>query len=332
MLRAAIVGLGWWGKHIVNSLGESEKIEINRAVDVNVDALRDFAGQHQLTLNDDLQDALDDEAIELIILATPHSLHEEQIVRVAAAGKHVFCEKPLCLTAASAKRAIDACAAAGVELGIGHERRFEPAMIEINRMIEAGELGTIMHAESNFSHDKLANVPLTDWRTSNAEAPAAGMTGMGIHLTDAYLNMLGPVSEVFAQTAKRVLSWENGDVVSVQLRFESGATGYLSAILVTPLFLRYQVFGSDAWVEARNPTHPDTPGESFLTLCRAGGAPETRKFEWVDSVLANFDSFADSIAGGAAYGFSSGQKLHNIEIFEAICTSIATGAPARVAG
>lgn len=332
MLKATIVGLGWWGKHIVNSLAESEKIEVVRAVNINVDAMQDFADRNQLILSGELQDALDDETVELVILATPHSLHEEQIIRVAASGKHVFCEKPLCLTAASAKRAIDACAAAGVELGIGHERRFEPAMIEIERMIEMGELGTIMHAESNFSHDKLANVPSTDWRTSNAEAPAAGMTGMGIHLTDAYLNMLGPVSEVFAQTAKRVLTWESGDVVSVQLRFESGATGYLSAILVTPLFLRYQVFGSEAWVEARNPTHPDTPGESFLTVCRAGGSPETRQFEWVDSVLANFDSFADSITGEAAYGFSSGQKLHNIEIFEAICKSIATGAPARVSG
>ncbi len=332
MLRAAIVGLGWWGKHIVNSLGKSEKIEIVRAVDTNVDAMRDFADQNQLALSGELQDALDDGAVESVILATPHSLHEEQIVRVAAAGKHVFCEKPLCLTAASARRAIDACAAVGVELGIGHERRFEPAMIEIKRMIEAGELGTIMHAESNFSHDKLANVPLTDWRTSSAEAPAAGMTGMGIHLTDAYLNMLGPVREVFAQTAKRVLTWENGDVVSVQLRFESGATGYLSAILMTPLFLRYQVFGSDAWVEVRNPTHPDTPGESYLTVCRAGGKPETRQFEWVDSVRANFDSFAESITNGAPYAFSSAQKFHNIEIFEAICKSVAASVPVRVSG
>jgi predicted dehydrogenase len=332
MLRAAIVGLGWWGKHIVGSLGESDKIDIIRAVDINAEGMRDFADQNRLMLSGDFQDALDDEAVELVILATPHSLHEDQIVRVAAAEKHVFCEKPLCLTAASAKRAIDACSVAGVQLGIGHERRFEPAMVEIQRMIAADELGTIMHAESNFSHDKLANVPLTDWRTSSAEAPAAGMTGMGIHLTDAYLNMLGPVSEVFAQTAKRVLTWENGDVVSVQLRFESGATGYLSAILVTPLFLRYQVFGSDAWAEARNPTHPDTPGESFLTVCRAGGQPETRRFEWIDSVRANFESFADSITEGTPYAFSSEQKLHNIEIFEAICRSVTGGTPVRVTG
>ncbi len=143
MLRAAIVGLGWWGKHIVNSLGKSEKIEIVRAVDTSVDAMRGFADQNQLVSSSDLQDALDDGAVELIILATPHSLHEEQIVRVAAAGKHVFCEKPLCLTAASAKRAIDACAAAGVLLGIGHERRFEPAMVEIERMIAAASLAAV---------------------------------------------------------------------------------------------------------------------------------------------------------------------------------------------
>lgn len=59
MLRAAIVGLGWWGKHIVNSLGKSEKIEIVRAVDTNADAMQDFADQNQLVLSGELQDALD---------------------------------------------------------------------------------------------------------------------------------------------------------------------------------------------------------------------------------------------------------------------------------
>ncbi len=80
---------------------------------------------------------------------------------------------------------------------------------------------------------------------------------MGIHLSDAYVWMFGPVAEVYAQTAHRVADQENGDVVMAQIRFKSGALGYLNATMVTPFFMRFQVFGSEAWVEARDSAHPE---------------------------------------------------------------------------
>lgn len=330
MINAAIVGLGWWGRQIVNCMRESNKLRITHAVDANPDGSRDFAAENGLPVATALSDVLSDASLDAVILATPHSLHEEQVVDSAGAGKHVFCEKPLTLTRAGAVRAIDACEKAGVTLGIGHERRYEPAMVEIKRLIDSGALGTIMHVESNFSHDKLANVPLTDWRASAKDAPAAGMTGMGIHLTDAYINMLGPVTEVYAQTASRVMQSENGDVVSVQLRFESGATGYFSAILVTPLYLRYQVFGSKAWVEARDTAHPDSNGETHLTIYRNEGDQETQTFQSIDTVRLNLEAFAEAAASGAAYPIPNEHKLQNIATLEAIFDSAKTGQPVPV--
>lgn len=330
MVKAAIVGLGWWGQYIINSLANSDKLEIILAVDVNAEKSKAFAAQMGIALTADLDDALNAPDIEMVILATPHSFHEDQIIRCAKAGKQVFCEKPLCLTAASAERAIKACQDAGVQLGVGHERRFEPALMEIKRMVDAGELGTIMHVESNFSHDKLANVPADDWRANPTDAPAAGMTGMGIHLTDAYLNMFGPIEEIYAQTARRVMANPSGDVVSVQVRFESGAIGFLNAILVTPLFLRYHVFGSEAWVEARNETHPDTPGATHLTICKAGGKPETTTYDWVDTVRMNFENFADSVTGAGEYIFTDAQKFQNVQVLEAICKSVAANTVVKI--
>ena len=330
MVKAAIVGLGWWGQYIINSLAKSDKIEIILAVDVNADKSKAFAQEKGIAITKELDDALNNPDVEMVILATPHSFHEDQIIRCAGAGKQVFCEKPLCLTAASAERAIKACQDAGVKLGVGHERRFEPALVEIKRMVDAGELGAIMHVESNFSHDKLANVPADDWRANPVDAPAAGMTGMGIHLTDAYLNMFGPIEDIYAQTACRVMANPSGDVVSVQVRFESGAIGFLNAILVTPLFLRFHVFGSEAWVEARNETHPDTPGVTHLTVCRAGGKPETTTYDWVDTVRANFDCFADAITGDGEYIFTDAQKFQNVQALEAICKSVATNSVVKI--
>jgi predicted dehydrogenase len=329
VIKAAVTGLGWWGRHMVRRLDGSEHFRIVAAVETDPQRA-EFAAEHKLSFVSDLAQVLGDPGIDAVILCTPHTLHAGQVLACAAGGKHVFCEKPLALTRADAERSVAACNQAGVVLGIGHERRYEPAIVEVRRLLREGALGTVMHVEANFSHDKLASMPAGDWRTSPKDAPAAGMTAMGIHLTDLYVELLGPVREAFATTASRVAYPDNGDVVSALLRFESGATGYLNAILVTPHYLCLTVFGSKAWVEVRNETHPDTPGPSTLTLKHADGRREERRYEWLDTVRANVEAFARAIEGGPAYPFTDAQKIGNIAVLEAICRSAATGAPVQI--
>lgn len=330
MLNAAIVGLGWWGKTITQRLAGSDEVRITRAVDLFPQAHAEYTAKHGIPVGDSYAEVLADPAIDMVILCTPNSLHTAQVAAAAQAGKHVFCEKPLALTGAEAEASVKVCADHGVGLGIGHERRFELAMIEIERMVRAEELGTIMHAESNFSHDKLINVPTTDWRRSATESPAAGMTAMGIHLSDAYVNLFGPVAEVQAMTAKRILPGDNGDVVSVLLRHHSGVTSYLNAVLYTPLYLRFTVFGTKAWVEYRNETHPDTPGPATLTIQVTGEAPRVITYDWTDSVRANVDQFARSLRGAEVYSFTDTQKIGNIRVVEAVVKAAATGELVRI--
>lgn len=329
MIEAAVAGLGWWGQHMVRRLKGSERIRLVAAVETSPGRAA-FAAEHGLKFVGSLDEVLRDPGIQAVILCTPHTLHASQVLACAEAKKHVFCEKPLALKRADAERCVAACKAAGVVLGIGHERRYEPAIVEVRRLLREGVLGTVMHAEANFSHDKLANVPKGDWRTSPKDAPAAGMTAMGIHLTDLYVAMFGPVREVFANTASRVAYPDNGDVVSALMRFESGATGYFNAILVTPHYLCLTVFGSKAWVEVRNETHPDTPGVSTLTLQHADGRTETRKYEWLDTVRANVEAFAQAAEGSAPYPFTDVEKIGNIAVLEAICRSAASGEMVRI--
>jgi len=199
-------------------------------------------------------------------------------------------------------------------------------------MINDASLGTVMHAESAFSHDKLIAVKPGDWRTMKATAPAAGMTGMGIHLTDYFIALFGKVVTVQAVTANRILGWETGDVVSVQLTFQAGMTATLSAILYTPHFIRLHVFGSDAWVEVRNDTHPDTPGGmAELVLARTDQPHHIERFEWTDTVVANLEAFADAVAGVAAYPYTHEQLIHNIEVLEAITESAEKGETVHLA-
>lgn len=329
MIRAAIAGLGWWGKHMIRRMADSTELRIVVAIDTS-DVAAEFAAEYGIPVTTRWDEVLSDPSIDAVILCTPHSLHTGQVLAIAKAGKHVFCEKPLALSRADAERSVEACRAAGVKLGIGHERRYEPAMLEIKRLVDSGVLGTFMHVEANFSHDKLAAVPAGDWRASPVDAPAAGMTAMGIHLTDGFIDLFGPITEVYATTAQRASNRPNGDVVSVLTRFASGATGYLNAILVTPNYIAITVYGSDAWVEARNHTHPDTPGKTTLTVQHKDGRIEVRDYEWADTVKANLEAFARSIATGSPYVFTDEQKIGNIAVLEAICRSVATNAPVPV--
>src|SRR5258708_39476016 len=124
MLNAAIVGLGWWGKEIVTSVqGKSSRMRFARGVSKEPDQVKEFAAKHGFQLSTEFEDALKDPKIDAVVLATPHSLHVDQIAKVVAAGKQVFCEKPLALTRANADRATSVCAKAGRVLGVAHNRR-----------------------------------------------------------------------------------------------------------------------------------------------------------------------------------------------------------------
>lgn len=325
MIGTALIGFGWWGQHIARRLSDHSDFDIRCVVEP-------AAGLHSeiealdLNVAPSFEVALNDTSVQAVILTSPNDLHDSQILLAVAAGKHVFCEKPLSLTAKGARASIEACRSAGLVLGIGHERRFEPAILALRDLLDQGALGTIMHTEMAFSHDKLKALISDSWRTTKAFAPAAGMTQMGIHLTDLLIAFYGPVASLHAFTADRSLGWETGDVVTVQLQFKAGMTATLQAILHTPHFIRTHVFGSDMWVEIRNSTHPDTPGgTATMERYRSIDETETQVFNWTDSVTANLEAFGAAIRGDAPYPYSDFELLHNIEVLDAIILSAETG-------
>jgi len=332
MLRTAQIGLGWWGSQVTKVLKGSEKIDVVCGVDpASAMAVR-YTQAHGLPVYPDFQTVLDDPSIAAVILTIPHRLHEGAVLAAAAAGKQVFCEKPLSLDVASARRMIAACDQAGIILGIGHERRFEPAWEEIKRMVDAGEFGTILHMEAHWSHDRWLNMAADNWRGSKEEAPAAGWTGMGAHLSDMMLSLVRPVVEVHALTAKRILAIPTGDVVSVHLRFADETTGHIAAVSATPDYARFAVFGSQAWAEARETQHVDPGGTTNFYVRRRGDVQQTRRdFEPASPVKAGCEHWADAIAGRVEYRFSNEERLGNVAILEAVVRSADSGKPEPVA-
>jgi predicted dehydrogenase len=317
MINAAIVGLGWWGKNIADAVqGKSTKLRFVHGVTQELEATREYAKTKGFKLSATLDEALADPAVQAVVLATPHSLHADQVVQVARAGKAVFCEKPLSLIRADAERAVAACKAAKVPLGVGQNKRFWPSMVELRRVIASGALGRVMHVEGHYSNEHSSKF-FAPWRDLPAETPGAGMTGTGIHILDAFANIAGPAEQLTAQFISHRSGADPRDTVSVLFKFKNGISGFLGAVRASPLYFRVHVFGDEGSVEALDETR---------TIIRLkGGRTEVKDFAKIDSVLAEMDAFADAVASVAPYPITTDEMVNTIASFEAVIQSITTG-------
>jgi predicted dehydrogenase len=315
MIDAAIVGLGRWGKALVEAVqGKSDKIRFTRAVSRDPTQHRDFLETHHL-LAGSFAEALADRSIKAVVLATPHTQHVDEVIAAAGAGKHVFCEKPLALTREGTARAAGACREAGVVLGIGTDKRYFPAIAEVIRLADSGELGPLIQIEGNFSNEVAAG--FTQWRESFEETPAGGMTGTGIHVLDAMMRIAGPVNRVHARLLSLKPSPDPWDSLSVLLEFASGVGGMLACVRSTPMFLRLHAFGRNGSAEVVS--------RHDIIIRKSGAEPIRLKFPLNDSVRINLEAFADAVSGAAPYPVSPDQIAAVTNTFVAIADAIRTG-------
>jgi predicted dehydrogenase len=329
MIKVAIVGLGWWGSIILKALLNSPVIDPVLGVDPNESA-RAAASALGVKTAARFEDALADPEIKAVILCTPQEHHAKQIMAAAQSGRHVFCEKPLCTTAADAEAAIAAVRKAEVQLGIGHERRFEPAVIEMRQRFAAGEFGTPLLLEGNFSQDKFLNMPRDNWRLSNTVNPAGPLSATGIHLVDLSIALLGRPTEVWARLATLGSDFANGDTLSVTLRFESGATALLGAVLATPFMGRLALLGSKGWMEIRDRSHPEHTTGWDVTSIHRNEEPATVFYPSHPTVRDNIEAFGRAALGQAPYPVTLDEMLLNVRSFEAIQRSVKSGAIEKI--
>ncbi len=321
MIDAAIVGVGRWGRNLVDSVqGQSDAIRFVRAVAHTPANAAEYCTEKGMALGGDYAEALADPKVRAVVLTTPHSQHAAQIAAAAKAGKHVFVEKPLTLNRASAAKAVADCASAGVTLAVGLNRRFYPSTREIERMIQAGELGQILHLEGNFS----ANLERAagTWRASRKECPAGGMTSLGIHVLDMMIMLSGRIRILDAKSTRRALSYDVDDVTTMLLTFENGATGYLATLQSSAFCFYFRVFGTKGWVLM--------PDYDTLVVQTGQGEPRTRKFEPAPTLKHELEAFARAAEGGAPYPITADEMVYGIAALEAISASAARGSPCQV--
>jgi len=316
MIRAAIVGLGRWGRTLVEASLGHEQLKIVRAVEPDIIGARSFCTEHRLDLTDSLDDVLSDTDVDAVLLATPHSLHPAQVVACAAARKEIFCEKPLALRQADAVRMFEACRTAGVTLAVGQNRRFWPAMSALRALVASGKLGDVLHIEGHNSNENSNNI-VAGWRLSPEESPGGGLTGAGLHILDAFVSILGPVRRVYAQFN----SYQQGpppiDTAMMTLNFANGVTGLLATVRATPFYWRVHVFGTKGSAEVLD--------EITLVLRTSGNKPERIIYPAINAQRAELNAFVDTIERKCSFPVPEADVLAALSAFEAALQSMASG-------
>ena len=165
MIRAALVGLGWWGQTLIETAAGSVHLGFTVAVSRHPTTETERrAKDHGLRLVRTFEDAVAATDVDAVVLATPPTTHAGKVVAAAQAGKHVYCEKPFTLNKKDAAVAVEAMRKAGKTLALGYNRRFHPDMTILRQMIRSGELGTICHLEATMTVPNALLLKPDAWR------------------------------------------------------------------------------------------------------------------------------------------------------------------------
>ncbi len=324
MLNTAIIGMGAWGRVLVNSVQglNGTPLRFVAGSTGNPDKARDYAAQQGIRLHASFEAVLADSEVQAVVLASPHGMHAEQVIAAAAAGKHVFVEKPFTLTKASAEAAVAACRRAGVVLALGHNRRFLPAVAEIKTMLANGQIGRLLHVEGQFSGPGARVYKPGMWRASRAESPLGGMGGMGIHMVDMIINLAGRFRDVRV-VSKAQVSDTIDDTTAMLATLDCGATVNFATLALAPRLWRVAVFGTQGWAALH--------GHETLTTCDIDGVPKTQSFPVTDIERAELEAFAAACAGGPAYPLPLEEAIHGVSVFETMIHAAASGSAYAVA-
>src|SRR5580658_9550706 len=299
MIRAAIIGLGRWGRALVSAVaGHSDDITFVRAHTRTRAGAEDFCRDKGVALADSYDEILRDPEIDAVVLATPHSQHQAQVLAAAAARKHIFVEKPITLDLASARIVVAAARKAGVVLAVGLARRFHPSIAAVRERVQSGALGEVVAMVAQHTTSTAQFVALDNWRSSPEEAPAGAFTAVGVHALDHMIEFAGPVRDVRCVTARNYPG-PSDDTTTIMLQFESGATGLIFCSVATATNFEFAAYGTAGLAEISRPDLSRFRFAPIATAAPTGPVPappdEILLFPGFDMLHAEMTAFAGAI-------------------------------------
>lgn len=290
-LVVGCVGIGWWSDVLADAMQRSGRFRIAACFSRSEDKRNTFAAKYGCRAAPSYEAMLDDRTIEAIVNTTPNGAHLQTVRAAAAAGKHLFLDKPIANTIADARAITRACREAKVVLALGYQRRRESPFRWIKRAIDEGGFGRLVNAEANISRDRLGKIDLSSWRYTAAGMPGGVMLQIGIHYTDVLEYLLGPIKAVSAQSARLVLPGDNPDVASLVLEHHNGALSTLNASYASASeHYTMNIYGKDA--SAYFDGH-----QGLRHLRRGDAGPQPVACAKNDTIVEQLEEFARAVRG-----------------------------------
>jgi len=229
VLRVAILGLGSYATRVAEAMKGCTKAKLVGVISGTPSKITDWQSRYNIPAkncyNYENFDAIKNNPdIDAVYVITPNALHKDQIIRVAKAGKHAICEKPMAVNAQEGQEMVDACKKAKVKLLVGYRMHFEPKTLEVIRMRNDGELGKMRFFQGLCGF--IIGDP-TQWRLNKQLAGGGSMMDIGIYAINGARYMVGenPIWVTAQETKTDHVKFKEGvdETIQFQFGFPSGA-------------------------------------------------------------------------------------------------------------
>ena len=284
-------GGGIADSHIRGYRAYADAIEVTAIADVVDETARRRAAELSAAAYTDFRQMIIEADLDAVDICLPHHLHAEAIVAAAQAGRHILCEKPLCLTMQEADRVQAAVGTAGVTLMCAHNQLYLPAVAKAKELLDHGVLGTVYEVRTSDSFYNDFDPQNMGWRATAATSGGGELIDTGYHPTYLMLHLAGgsPAEATALLSRHRLRFMEGEDSAQVLVRFDNGVVGHLVtswAYDPPPGTEKFSVVGE------RGSLHSD--GTS-LTVTLRGSGSQTYGFDAVDTFVSEIGHFGECL-------------------------------------
>lgn len=260
VLRVALMGLGGYANRVADAMTACQKAKLVGAISGTPDKLTRWQEKYGIPAKNcynyqNFDQVKDNKDIDAVYITTPNGLHHDQAIRIAAAGKHVICEKPMALNAKEGQEMVDACKKAGVKLLVGYRMHFEPKTLEVIRQRKEGSFGKIQFFQGQCGF-RIGDP--TQWRLNKQLAGGGSLMDIGIYAINGARYMVGeePVWVTAQETKTDPVKFKDGvdETIQFQLGFPSGAVASCLSTYQMNYLDRFYLVGEKGFAEMQPST------------------------------------------------------------------------------
>lgn len=255
VLKVAIMGLGSYGNRVAEAMLQSKKAKLTGVISGTPSKIKDWQAKYGIPEKncynyENFDQVKNNPDIDAIYVITPNALHKDQVIRVAKAGKHAICEKPMAINAKEGQQMVDACKKAGVHLLVGYRMHFEPKTLEIINQRKNGDMGKPLFFQG-LSGFRIGDP--TQWRLNKALAGGGAMMDIGVYSINGARYMIGedPIWVTAQETKTDPVKFKEGvdETIQFQFGFPGGATASCLSTYIMNNLDRFFLDGEKGWAE-----------------------------------------------------------------------------------